>query len=392
VAHPQLGVTPHYDEGIEVRERQVKMGRLADPKFFRAPPPSTASHEEVTMRPGDVLYHPAGIWHKVSTIEPGVSINVSLMAASYAEVVAAGVRHVLEGKEEYRQRVVDIPGGGGGGGALDELGRLLRGLPDAIRCLTEAGGEGALLPDVMRFPHPIDFDEDDGDDDDGGDDDDDVMVAMTSDGDDDDEDDEDDDGDDNDDDDDDDNTEDGGMGGKSDEEDSEKSDGVSEGGKQEDDDDGVDSIDMQLFTGPPGWNPPAPRPSARLLKNPLASLVSSDDLAADPPLTGHSISSARYYVLNVNFAGNESFESSVRRVLTGWGPLEILCRAERQMCDPVQALPKTLMDEWKELLPGGPLGALLFYGYFYWTSLDGGGTNNSNREVVSLSPSSSSLP
>jgi hypothetical protein len=51
----------------------------------------------ITMRPGDVLYFPAGMWHKVETLEYGVSMNVSLMGTTYATLVCEALQHLLVG-------------------------------------------------------------------------------------------------------------------------------------------------------------------------------------------------------------------------------------------------------------------------------------------------------
>ena len=42
----------------------------------------------VTLMPGDVLYHPAGIWHAVNSDEDSIAINFSLFAMRTAEFVS----------------------------------------------------------------------------------------------------------------------------------------------------------------------------------------------------------------------------------------------------------------------------------------------------------------
>ena len=37
--------------------------------------------------PGDILYHPAGIWHAVNSDEDSIAINFSLFAMRTAEFV-----------------------------------------------------------------------------------------------------------------------------------------------------------------------------------------------------------------------------------------------------------------------------------------------------------------
>jgi hypothetical protein len=72
VRHPLRGCTPHYASPSSV-EPQLKAARLADPNFqFRHPVAgvnAVGEPDTVTLKPGDVLYFPAGMWHKVETIE-----------------------------------------------------------------------------------------------------------------------------------------------------------------------------------------------------------------------------------------------------------------------------------------------------------------------------------
>ncbi len=49
----------------------------------------------VYLYPGDVMYHPAGIWHRVECITDSVAINISLYASSAAEVFCASLMQYL---------------------------------------------------------------------------------------------------------------------------------------------------------------------------------------------------------------------------------------------------------------------------------------------------------
>lgn len=55
---------------------------------------------EVVLHPGDVLYHPAGMWHKVECLEDSVAINISVVAYSCVEHLAA---FLLELKHQIAQ-------------------------------------------------------------------------------------------------------------------------------------------------------------------------------------------------------------------------------------------------------------------------------------------------
>lgn len=42
---------------------------------------------EVTLHEGDILYHPAGIWHAVSCDDDSISINFSMRSMRLADFV-----------------------------------------------------------------------------------------------------------------------------------------------------------------------------------------------------------------------------------------------------------------------------------------------------------------
>lgn len=52
-------------------------------------------YEQVVLNEGDILYHPAGIWHQVECTTDSVSINVSLIASTYADVFTDALKTML---------------------------------------------------------------------------------------------------------------------------------------------------------------------------------------------------------------------------------------------------------------------------------------------------------
>ncbi|GMH54383.1 hypothetical protein TrRE_jg7756, partial [Triparma retinervis] len=74
VPHPIRGATPHYKARGAV-EGQLKAARLSDTSFQFSPPSEPTS--TITMNPGDFMYFPAGMWHSVETLSPGMSLNIS---------------------------------------------------------------------------------------------------------------------------------------------------------------------------------------------------------------------------------------------------------------------------------------------------------------------------
>jgi hypothetical protein len=153
IADPLRACTPHYNSPESV-ESQLKAAYLIDKKFvFGKPnPPINAKGTEISivMKPGDVLYFPAGMWHAVETIVPGVSINVSLMATNYAHTISHAVYHYLCRDARFRQPIIN----NSVMSAPNQLQELMKDLPDIIRQLSKSNGEGAhdILPPKLQFP------------------------------------------------------------------------------------------------------------------------------------------------------------------------------------------------------------------------------------------------
>jgi hypothetical protein len=257
VQHPVRGCTPHYASPGTV-EPQLKAARLADPNFEFGHPETGVNAvgevESVLLQPGDTFYFPAGMWHKVEVIEPGVSINISLMAANYATVTCQALQHLLLQQDQWREAVVRTPDTG----VVDHLKKLLKELPGVIQDFEESGGAEWILPPVLRHGKVT---RDPVDDDDRGEEGDDDADGFTED---------------------------------SDEEQEE------------------DIIDFLKFETPPTGKP-LPRILCSFSKNPLASLISEKSITE----FYHGSSPAgnnddEIFVLNINYAGNESHESAVR--------------------------------------------------------------------------------
>lgn len=149
VKHPLRGCTPHYHSPDAV-EPQLKAARLGDPNFGFGKPEigknAVGQVETIFLRPGDLLYHPAGCWHRVEAIEEGVSINISLMATTFAALTCQSLQHILMKKDEWRQCVCDSPCLS----VVDRLKTLLKELPSIVAELEHNGGAECILPPVLR--------------------------------------------------------------------------------------------------------------------------------------------------------------------------------------------------------------------------------------------------
>ena len=99
--HPLRGYTPHYADQ-STAEMQLKALPVTLPQLgLRVP----TTGDRVTLSAGDVLYHPAGVWHAVECDEDSVSINISLVATTMADVLADTVRQVMWSFPEARRGV-----------------------------------------------------------------------------------------------------------------------------------------------------------------------------------------------------------------------------------------------------------------------------------------------
>ena len=329
VRHPLRGTTPHYARETSVVENQLKIARLsclggnADKHEFSGAygleyddNNAYGPEQTVELRPGDVLYFPAGMWHQVDTVEPGISCNVSLMGTTHATLVCEALQSLMVSSDEgWREIVVSRPGEEENG--VQRLQGLLGGLSELVdNFVNKQGGARSLLPPALCHPPlehaggEVDQNSDSSDDQSG------PMMNM---------------------------------------EDNNETEG----------DDLPSSgiiVDMGDFKGPPGWKCSRP-PKAKLVKNPLASLMAMSDI------TGHSSNSdnenevaTKQYVLNVNYAGNEMMESHIRVILESSNPelidfMKWLLSFEAEGRDPCEDRRIT------ERIPP----CLFYYGYFSWS-------------------------
>ena len=139
---------------------------IAAPSFEFAPPfdkdgkpvrPDEAPFTVVDMKAGDFMYFPAGMWHSVETLEPGVSLNVSLMGTTYADVYCEALKHMLMRDESWREVVMDERGAAG----LQDLiqGKLMK--------VVKELDAGMILPPAQLEKKEVVVEEGGGEDDDG---------------------------------------------------------------------------------------------------------------------------------------------------------------------------------------------------------------------------------
>ena len=320
--HPLRGTTPHYKSSADVIENQIKAARLSNPdyRFGKQDLDNNAFGDEIDilMDAGDVLYFPAGMWHKVETLEEGVSINISLMGTTYASLLCKTLEHALLEKQEWRQVICSLRDTGCD--VVENLKTLINDLPSVLEKLRDDGLAEGILPPILRHPpvfsvvnEEIEDEKVGGGGEKFGDD----VLPGEKDGD----------------------------------SDGEANFPDSEEGSVQNEDEMI--VDIDGFEIPEGFESITPS-QEHWKRNPLASLMRMSDVKSffETDLARGSEDSKNLYILNINFAGNEMHESTVRVVLKDVsGQLEKFCSLRG----------KTLDDAIMNLET--PPSALIYYGY-----------------------------
>jgi hypothetical protein len=288
IRDPIRGCTPHY-AAPEAVESQLKAAHLFDRKF-RFGHPETGVNAlgkvvSIDVKPGDVFYFPAGMWHKVETIVPGVSINVSLMANNYATVVSQAIQQFLLQYPQWRKPVLQ----NSASNMVQDLNKLLKELPTRLQQLSNAE---SIIPPALQYA-PIFHAIDDGDIDEESTTDPEIHNAQET-------------GDNGSDD------EDGEVESTGGDDEEGAADGTEEDIVAEEN----EVMDPREFDYPVGWDIGFKAGTKTFLqRNPLAILHRMDEISSfyrngregSDSETLHDI-----FVLNVNFVGNEMHQSAVR--------------------------------------------------------------------------------
>eukprot|EP00977_Amphora_coffeiformis_P010072 scaffold2353_cov167-Amphora_coffeaeformis.AAC.63 len=327
VANVLRGVTPHYS--VSAVEGQIKAGRLDQPDFAFGPPTigtnAIGPVEQVILEPGDVLYFPAGMWHKIEVLEPGISINCSLMATNYATLVCQSLQHLLLQRPEWRASICRPRDGST---VTETVDTLIQTLPDIIQDWTRQGAAQGMLPPVLQHGEVVAPGDENGwkemgDDDDSNDDEEEEAGEETS----------------------------------------TVEDSIKESLSLESDNgDGVsDDPTVNLDDDPPETAEFDPSLSAlrkklethHLGRNPLALLIDENDILRRYQKNGKVSKIGHAYILNVNYAGNEAHESFLRvRIQTDQAKLDGV---------PVDKMAKLFLEKKPNVI-----GWLLYLGYLVW--------------------------
>lgn len=104
---PVLGFSPHYaqSDNLEAQAKtiqcynRVNIGAKYDKdRLWR-------EATSITLNEGDIMYHPAGIWHSVESVSDSISINFSMRQIRKADFIVNALRmHLLKDKN-FRQGI-----------------------------------------------------------------------------------------------------------------------------------------------------------------------------------------------------------------------------------------------------------------------------------------------
>ena len=324
VAHVLRGVTPHYK--VSDVEGQTKAGRL-DQSNFEFGTPTIGKNaigpiDSIVLEPGDVLYFPAGMWHKIEVLEPGVSINCSLMSTNYASLVCESLQHLLLQRPEWRASVCRPASDGGT--ITDTVQNLLEDLPGIIeKWVQQEGAAQGMLPPVLQHSDVTTLANTDAD----------QWEEMPY------------------------------AGSCSEDGENHATLSEKEGYVETGNDIGDDSDDLvNLDDEPPSnaefclsqFDRHAKLESHRLVVNPLALLLNERDISRHyQTIETDDTNDKHIYILNVNYAGNEAHESHVR------------CRLQSDQPNLDKMSAQALTDKFLREKPT-LIAWLVYLGYLVW--------------------------
>lgn len=357
VMHPLRATTPHYARDASVVENQLKVARLSclggnattndntieNSYGFEYNDNNAVGEEQVvTLYPGDCFYFPSGMWHTVETIEPGISLNVSLMGTTYAQLVSESLQHLLSQHEEWREVVTSRPGDNEETGSIHLQG-LLSGLSQVVDdFVNKQGGAQSILPPALCHP-PL---RQEGEDDEAED----TLSNADSEC----------------------KEDDSSCDEKDEAMNDQKMDHMSDNDEDEEDDSPVSGmiISIDNFESPVGWSSSQPS-NAKLIKNPLACLIAMSDIDSDDDKQKQR--DVKQYILNVNYCGNDMMESHIRVILEATSPniidqMDWYLECEAKGLDAGQLFNNSNgnASTSSRYLPPPPV--LFYFGYFSWTS------------------------
>ena len=108
----------------------------------------------VTLNEGDIMYHPAGIWHSVESVSDSISINFSMRQVRKADLIVNALRMHLLKDRDLREGIrisSEDPNN------KDFMGGLKEGFRVASKFLSALQPQ-SLLPAAIHIPRALELD------------------------------------------------------------------------------------------------------------------------------------------------------------------------------------------------------------------------------------------
>lgn len=145
---PQRGCTPHFRLDQSTAQMQLTVANLATGGFEHRPiARDDAGVCCVLLEPGDLMYFPSGMYHRVECVEDSLSINVSLEPCKVAEYLTAACSALLSTRVTMRDAMV----ANSADALRANLELRLAELKEIVNSLTV----DQLLPPVMWRERPV---------------------------------------------------------------------------------------------------------------------------------------------------------------------------------------------------------------------------------------------
>eukprot|EP00347_Sterkiella_histriomuscorum_P017201 403350287 len=148
---PLLGYTPHYQNTGNIEE-QAKVHLAYHSIDINQQYQKLRQEDiyEIRLEEGDILYHPAGIWHQVECdSDESISINFSLRQLRYADLITNATKMLLLQNTQTRLGI-----------RYDNTNDLHQTFQDSLSLLSQYLTPSFILPECIHIPRILEFDMD----------------------------------------------------------------------------------------------------------------------------------------------------------------------------------------------------------------------------------------
>ena len=153
---PVLGFSPHYAKSSNL-EAQAKVFKCYNNVDIGAKFDKKRLNKEsttVTLNEGDIMYHPAGIWHSVESVTDSISINFSMRQVRGADFIVNALRMQLLKDIDMRRGIRFAPDDHNNKAFIKGLKESFK---KASKVLNKLNPQ-QLLPPAIHIPRALEID------------------------------------------------------------------------------------------------------------------------------------------------------------------------------------------------------------------------------------------